>query len=283
MNCGGLCGSLFALDGRLVSEKKSGVEQGGLSRVRSRRVLFSSEAVFSSRCHFLCLITVVPLLTVPAEAAWGGWHGGVGGWGSGVAISRYPECRDYGYPYYAATIIPLTGGYGYVPSYSYGYDYLNAYGPSVRRRSYTAIRRVRHMRTDRSTVAVSSLGAPTRRVPASSSKTVQASAASAPPKNPWAPMAVPISPSPAAGPPKATTEQAGGAASDWAKTFELRLNKLSPDMSAASALLEQEGFRVDSGNKSATGWFLTAHDTNQRRGSIRLQSDGTKIVLTVAG
>jgi hypothetical protein len=40
---------------------------------------------------------------------------------------------------------------------------------------------------------------------------------------------------------------------------------------------------LDSGNKSATGWFLTAHDRNQRGGSIRLQSDGTKIVLTVPG
>jgi hypothetical protein len=59
------------------------------------------------------------------------------------------------------------------------------------------------------------------------------------------------------------------------------LNQLSPDTSAASALLNQEGFRVDSGNKSATGWFLTAHDSNRRRGSIKLQSDGTKIVLTV--
>jgi hypothetical protein len=54
-------------------------------------------------------------------------------------------------------------------------------------------------------------------------------------------------------------------------------------MWAASALLEQEGFKVDSGNKSATGWFLTAHDRNQRRSSIKLQSDGTKIDLTVAG
>jgi hypothetical protein len=70
---------------------------------------------------------------------------------------------------------------------------------------------------------------------------------------------------------------------EWAKKFELRLNQLSPDMGAASALLEQEGFRVDSGNKSATGWFLIAHDRNQRRGSIKLQSDGTKIVLTVTG
>jgi hypothetical protein len=239
--------------------------------------------VFSSRCSFLCLITVVPSLTVPAEAAWGGWHGDGDGWGGGVASSPYPGCYDYGYPYNAATIIPLTGGYGYVPSYSHGYEYLNAYGPSVRHRSHAAIRVVRRMRTDRSAVAVSSLGWATPRVPASSSKTVQALAASASPKSPWTPMTVPISPSPATEPPKTATEQAGRAASDWAKKFELRLNKLSPDMSAASALLEQEGFRVDSGNKSATGWFLTAHDTNQRRGSIRLQSDGTKIVLTVAG
>jgi hypothetical protein len=54
-------------------------------------------------------------------------------------------------------------------------------------------------------------------------------------------------------------------------------------MSAATALLAQEGFRVDGGNKSATGWFLTAHDNSQRRGNIRLQSDGAKIVLTVTG
>jgi hypothetical protein len=54
-------------------------------------------------------------------------------------------------------------------------------------------------------------------------------------------------------------------------------------MGAASTLLEHEGFKVDSGNKSSTGWFLTAHDRNQRRGSIKLQSDGTKIVLTVTG
>jgi hypothetical protein len=103
------------------------------------------------------------------------------------------------------------------------------------------------------------------------------------PRSPWTPMTVPISPSPATAPAKAATEQAGRAASDWVMKFELKLNQLSPDMSAASALLEQEGFRVDSGNKSATGWFLTAHNTNQRRGSIRLQSDGTKIVVTVAG
>jgi hypothetical protein len=79
------------------------------------------------------------------------------------------------------------------------------------------------------------------------------------------------------------TEEAGRAASEWAKKFELRLNQLSPDMRAASALLEQEGFKVDSGSKSATGWFLTAHDRNERRGSIKVQTDGTKIVVTASG
>jgi len=91
-------------------------------------------------------------------------------------------------------------------------------------------------------------------------------------------MTVPISASSANEPPKTDVDS-----TEWAKKFELRLNQLSADIGAAGALLEQEGFRVDSGNKSATGWFLTAHDRNQRRGSIKLQSDGTKIVLTVTG
>jgi hypothetical protein len=72
--------------------------------------------------------------------------------------------------------------------------------------------------------------------------------------------------------------------SEWAKEFELKLTKLFPDMQAASALIEQEGFRVDSGNKSSTGWYLTAYDiTQQGRGSIKVQSDGTKIVVSVTG
>jgi hypothetical protein len=96
-------------------------------------------------------------------------------------------------------------------------------------------------------------------------------------------MTVPVLRSPVNEPPKTATEESGRTTNDWAKKLQQKLNTLSPDMSAASALLEQEGFRVDSGNKSATGWFLTAHDSNRRRGSIKLQSDGTKIVLTVTG
>jgi len=85
---------------------------------------------------------------------------------------------------------------------------------------------------------------------------------------------------------------------EWAREFEVKLAKLAPDKrprslrclegcagkghQATQALLEQEGFRVDSGNKSSTGWYLTAYDVNNKnRGSIKVQSDGTKIVVTV--
>jgi len=139
------------------------------------------------------------------------------------------------------------------------------------RHSYAAVRGVRRVRAYRSA------GAATTRAPSSPSKTVQvASADSASPRNIWTPMTVPISASPVNEPPKTDVDS-----TEWAKKFELRLNQLSPDMRAASTLLDQEGFKVDSGNKSATGWYLTAHDRNQRRGSFELHSDGTKIVLTV--
>ena len=224
-------------------------------------------------CYFLCLITVVPSRTVAAEVAWGDLHGGGSGGHGGAVTSPYYGC--YGYPCYAGTAIHLTGGYGYAPNYSYGYGYPYAYGLYVRRHFYTAVRGVRRVRDYRS-VAASSSGAATTSSP---SKTVQAVLAiSASARNVWTPMTVPISPSPTNEPPKSDVDS-----TEWAKKFELRLNQLSPDMRAASALLEQEGFRVDSGNKSATGWFLTAHDRNQRRGSIKLQSDGTKIDLTIAG
>jgi hypothetical protein len=190
-------------------------------------------------------------MTVAAEAAWGGWRGV-------VVTSVYDGW--YGYP------IRLTRIYGYAPTYCYGYGYY-AY---VYRHSYAAVRDVRRVRAYRSA---------TTRAPSSPSKTVQvASGSSASPGNLWTPMTVPISPSPANEPPKTDVDS-----TERAKKFELKLNQIPPDMGAASALLEQEGFSVDSGNKSATGWYLTAHDRNQRRGSIKLQSDGTKIDLTVAG
>ena len=218
--------------------------------------------------YFLCSITIIPSMTVAAEAAWGGVHGGGGGWRGVVVTSLYDGW--YGYPIRLARI------YGYAPNYCYGYGSPYADVPYVHRHSYAAVRGVRRVRANRSAAAAASLGAATTRAPSSPSKTVQvASGSSASPGNVWTPMTVPISPSPANEPPKTDVDL-----TEWAKKFELKLNQ-SPDMGAASALLEQEGFRVDSGNKSATGWYLTAHDRNQRRGSIELQSDGSKIVLTV--
>jgi hypothetical protein len=214
--------------------------------------------VVSLLCYFLCLITVVP-------SDGGGRHGG-------SVTSPYYGC--YGYPYYAGAAIHLTGGYGYAPNYSYGYSYPYADGLYVRRHFYAAVRGVRRVRDYRS-VAASSSGAPTTFSPSKTAQAVPADSAS--PRNVWTPMTVPISPSPANESPKSDVFS-----TEWAKKFELRLNQLSPDMWAASALLQQEGFRVDGGNKSATGWFLTAHDKNQRYGSIKLQSDGTKIDLTIA-
>jgi hypothetical protein len=67
----------------------------------------------------------------------------------------------------------------------------------------------------------------------------------------------------------------------WAKAFEAKLAELGPDMQATQALLEQEGFRVDSGNKSSSGWWLTAYNKTRRQQSIKVQSDGSKIVVTV--
>ena len=71
--------------------------------------------------------------------------------------------------------------------------------------------------------------------------------------------------------------------SEWAKEFEAKLAGLAPDMQATEALFEQEGFRVDSGNKSSSGWWLTAYNKAMRQESIKVQSDGSKIVMTVAG
>ena len=68
---------------------------------------------------------------------------------------------------------------------------------------------------------------------------------------------------------------------EWAKEFEVKLAQLAPDMQATSVLLEQEGFRVDSGNKSSSGWWLTAYNKTRRDQNIKVQSDGSKIVVTV--
>jgi hypothetical protein len=40
---------------------------------------------------------------------------------------------------------------------------------------------------------------------------------------------------------------------------------------------------VDGGNKTSTEWWLTANNRNMSHGGIKVQSDGTKIVVTVEG
>jgi hypothetical protein len=231
--------------------------------------------VVSLLCHFVCLIIVVASPTDAAGADWSHWHRGDAAWRGTAVTSPYYGCV-YGYPYCAgtATVIRLTGHYDYAPNCGYGYPY--AHRPYLRRHFYAAVPGVRRVEAYRSAATAASSGTATSQASSSRSKTVQATPAHS--ASPWTSMTVPISASPVNEPPKTDADS-----TEWAKKFELRLNQLSPDMRAASALLEQEGFRVDSGNKSATGWFLTARDRNQRRGSIKLQSDGTKIVLAATG
>ena len=226
--------------------------------------------MISLLCYFVCLITILSPRTVAAEAAGHGVHGGGGGWRGVVVTSLYDGW--YGYP------IRLTRIYGYASNYCYDYGYPYTYSHNVHHQFYVAVHGVRRVRDYRS-VAAATFGAAKTHAPPSATKTVQpVPADTASPRNVWTPMTVPLSQSPANESPKTDVDS-----TEWTKNFELRLNQVSPDMRAASALLEQEGFRVNSGNKSATGWFLTAHDRYQRRGSIRLQSDGTKIDLAVAG
>ena len=69
---------------------------------------------------------------------------------------------------------------------------------------------------------------------------------------------------------------------DRTKELEADLALLASDMWATQKRLEEKGFRVDRGNKSPTGWWLTA--TNRSTGhSIKVQSDGTKLVVTAEG
>jgi hypothetical protein len=70
---------------------------------------------------------------------------------------------------------------------------------------------------------------------------------------------------------------------DWTKGLEEALATLAPDMWATHKKLEEKGFRVDGGNKTSSGWWLTASNRNVSPSSIKVQSDGTKIAVTVEG
>ena len=190
-------------------------------------------------CYVLYLVTVVSPRTVAAEAGWDGLHGGGGGWRGVVVTSLYDGW--YGYP------IRLTKIYRYASNYCYDYGYPYAYS-YVHRQFYVAVHGVRRLRNYRFIAAATSEAATTH-APLSAKKTVQVPPAdTASPRNGWTPMTVPLSQSPASEPPKSDVDS-----TEWAK--KLALNQLPPDMWAASALLVQGGFRVDCGNKSATGGF----------------------------
>jgi hypothetical protein len=67
---------------------------------------------------------------------------------------------------------------------------------------------------------------------------------------------------------------------DSTKSLEVALAPLASDMWGTQRRLEEKGFRVNRGNKSATGsWWLTANNRNTGR-SIKVQSDGTKLTVT---
>jgi hypothetical protein len=69
----------------------------------------------------------------------------------------------------------------------------------------------------------------------------------------------------------------------WTKELEADLAALASDMWGTQKRLEEKGFRVDSGNKMPNGWWLTANNRNMSPGSIKVKSDGSKVVVTVEG
>jgi hypothetical protein len=66
---------------------------------------------------------------------------------------------------------------------------------------------------------------------------------------------------------------------DWTKELEADLAALAADMWSTQQRLTEKGFRVDGGNKSPIGWWLTANNRNAGR-SVKVQSDGTEVVVT---
>jgi hypothetical protein len=69
---------------------------------------------------------------------------------------------------------------------------------------------------------------------------------------------------------------------DWTNELEADLATLASDMWGTQQRLEEKGFRVDGGNKSSAGWWLTANNRNMGR-SIKVLSDGSKVVVTAEG
>jgi len=65
---------------------------------------------------------------------------------------------------------------------------------------------------------------------------------------------------------------------DSSKSLDAEFVPLASDMWGTQKRLEEKGFRVNRGNKSSTGWWLTANNRNTGR-SVKVQSDGTKLTV----
>lgn len=70
---------------------------------------------------------------------------------------------------------------------------------------------------------------------------------------------------------------------EWTKELEGELAPLASDMWAMQKRLEEKGFTIDFGNKMPSGWWLTANNRNLSHSSIKVQSDGSKIPVTIVG
>jgi hypothetical protein len=66
---------------------------------------------------------------------------------------------------------------------------------------------------------------------------------------------------------------------DWTKELEADLTALASDMRATQKRLEEQGFRIDGGNKAPNGWWLTANNRATSH-SVKVQSDGAKVSVT---
>jgi len=57
----------------------------------------------------------------------------------------------------------------------------------------------------------------------------------------------------------------------WIKELEAELAPLAPDMWGTQKRLEGKSFRIDSGNKTSAGWWLTANNPNMSHRSIKVE------------
>jgi hypothetical protein len=67
----------------------------------------------------------------------------------------------------------------------------------------------------------------------------------------------------------------------WVLELEEELVSLTPDVDAIEARLKQRGFRVESEEPTATGWYVEA--AHRLMGRIKVQLDGAKLSVAPIG